>query len=609
MKCKVCNQTAIKDGYCKVHLIQSNISSFLDNSDEDISKWGIFIYAKYFFPHYFRNEFGTHHHSIMKEAISLYNPDLPNVFLRQIALIAFRGSAKSTILNFLIPSYMITLNGQTMKFRDTQGNIREVVISERFIVIASKTGDMASEFVQRIRDELSTNKKLKYYFSSDIEDAVDNEMGQWTKKAFKYNNCFILGIGAKMQARGRIKGAWRPTLFIFDDIYDDESVKTPEQRASIRTWFNASASNTIDIEVGKTLLGGTILHEDTVIQDVKSDPQWRIFEYPIMDYYEFKRLLSEELKYDDYNRKLYLKYEEIEDIVERSLLQKQYYNSLDYKVTWSRYDLYSIILLFQKAVYSRTVNAFFQEYFNKLTSDNAIRFREELFRYDYLMYEFHNGVSYIKDKDNTSNSEMILGVDLSGGQSGSDDASVAIIGISSLKRIYIIDIISGRFSIESDETRKGIVQVLEENAAIYNCKKINIGYSGSEVAIVDHISQHFRNKKLYDIIVNPINQHAREGDKRTRIKNILLPYFESRAVTINYSCKNIQDQLVNIEKTKDDNEADALSNAFRDIYYPGMIPYTTEKQIYVNNSKSQLFIKEISKRMKYNETNNIWINK
>jgi hypothetical protein len=181
---------------------------FLDNTDWD--NLGICQWLKYMYPEHYRNEFAKEHIEVYRMLLELYDPRYVNKQHRLRELIAFRGFSKTKII-FGIVSYLAAHNGMEMKIKSYDGTIHTVTIKERNMIIFSETGGMSEEFVVNIRDEFSVNERLKYFYHYTIQDAKEEDTGQWTRRAFKINGTFIIGLGAGQQARGKIRGAYRPT--------------------------------------------------------------------------------------------------------------------------------------------------------------------------------------------------------------------------------------------------------------------------------------------------------------------------------------------------------------------------------------------------------------
>src|SRR5690606_4554524 len=217
MNCTKCNRLAVQDNLCKKHWIESKEAVYTDNTDSN--NLGIVKWLEDFFPEYTPQRTPEFHKEFYSLLLSLYSPQYRNRYDRQRLFKSYRGSGKSSSATFGFPIYVMAHNGQTIKIKVPVASIQpdgetlveekvvDVVLNEKLIVIVSKTGLMAEEFAVRIRDEIATNEMFRYFYGNDIRDALDAIDGQWTKKAFKFNGCYLIGLGTGMQIRGRIKGA------------------------------------------------------------------------------------------------------------------------------------------------------------------------------------------------------------------------------------------------------------------------------------------------------------------------------------------------------------------------------------------------------------------
>jgi len=203
MKCSKCDKGTVRDGLCRTHYIESKELIYTDNTSENVREWGIFKWAKDMLSEAVPQNFPSFHYEVYPVILGQLDPFYVNKEERQRNLIAYREGAKSTII-FIIVSYILAHNNSVLRFR-FRNQIVPVNLAERLIVIASETGTMAEDFVVRIRDEFTSNVMLKYFYQFTIEDAMDAVDGQWTRRAFKMNRCFVLGVGAKMQIRAGLK--------------------------------------------------------------------------------------------------------------------------------------------------------------------------------------------------------------------------------------------------------------------------------------------------------------------------------------------------------------------------------------------------------------------
>lgn len=177
---------------------------------------------------------------------------------RRIGVIAPRGHAKSTTVDMTYPLWAGCFE------------------QEEFVVIISDTYTQAAEFINALKDEFENNPKIKWLFGNmKGDDWQDGE--------------FVLSNGIKYAAKGsgmKIRGIrhrhTRPTLMIFDDIENDENIKSAEQRQKLYHWFTKAAIPAL-ARGGRAVVIGTILHFDSLVnkvmkqQDVFKSWQTRVF--------------------------------------------------------------------------------------------------------------------------------------------------------------------------------------------------------------------------------------------------------------------------------------------------------------------------------------------
>lgn len=162
---------------------------------------------------------------------------------RRIGVIAPRGHAKSTTVDMTYPLWAGCFE------------------QEEFIVIISDTYTQAAEFINALKDEFENNPKIKWLFGNmKGDDWQDGE--------------FVLSNGIKYAAKGsgmKIRGIrhrhTRPTLMIFDDIENDENIKSAEQRQKLYHWFTKAAIPAL-ARGGRAVIIGTILHFDSLVNKV-----------------------------------------------------------------------------------------------------------------------------------------------------------------------------------------------------------------------------------------------------------------------------------------------------------------------------------------------------
>lgn len=602
MNCKVCSSTQVVDStnqLCRKCHTQSKVDGWLDNTD--IENLGIVKWCRELMPEYTPNATPWFHKELLHDLLSLYNTQYTNKYERLYELICFREGAKSTVANMLFISYIVANNGRRFKIT-IDGKVREFLIDERTIVIISQTAGSAEDFTVRIRDNFSGNERLRYYYAVEIQAAVDDETGQWTRSAFKINNCFVQGIGSGQMIRGKVKGASRPTLVIADDIYSEKTIITEESRAKTRAWWNNAVINSVDNLKGKIVVLGTILHDDTVLVDIKKNPRWRTKEVPLMNVELFNEFVNEHTTVDWDKGECSLPFDNIENLNERFLKQKEYFGTLqkqrDWKLAWpQRIDLYLIATKYQEHVHNNTVSGMYQEYFHITRSPRDKKFRKDFFthfkKWDLEFKDGHNWLSIDEGPYEIAN--VTFGVDLSG--TGPDDDVITIMATTANGKIFILQQSLGKWSLRDDLegdtssdlrygkvcldrgaiTKIGIIDEMFRLAVRFNPYKINIGASASEEEVIRLARKVFQANYNYTLIVSR-KQTATEGDKFTRIYNTLSPYYETRMVYHGPNLQKLEYQLEYLGASDHDDCADSLECSFYGITYPSSFE-TVHKEI------------------------------
>lgn len=586
--CSKCNKIALpNETLCKHHYTECYIEKFLDNTD--INNLGIIQWGKYFLSHLMTDSSSKKHYELLIKILKLFDPSYINRLERQLNVVAYREFAKSFIAGTLLISYILCNNGRKMKIKDINDNIIEVPIQESLIVYASKTGTMAENFIVRIRDEIKLNEKIRFFYKQELEDLELSEVGQWTRKAYKFNNCYVISAGVEQHIRGVIKET-RPTLIICDDIYSEDNVLTLNSRNKVKDWFDNAVSNTLDTKKGKLIVIGTILHENTILIENMTSSLWQNFKIPIMNINDFEKIIKEHLIVDYTNGTVKLPFDDLPEN-ERILKQRQYFNELEekYDIAWkSRHNLYYIILLFKSAVEKRNLKTIYQEYFHQLLGEADMRIKPEYIIQTDIKIEFFNNIPIITTEYHDKlTAEIYIGVDFASGTMYGDDSALVVVGVLSNGEIVIIETINGKYTerdirdynndfgrIENDRTKIRTIGVMDEAVRLalkYKARFINVGYSGTELSRVETLRQLIYSNKYYTIQVIGRKQTEAEGKKAERILNRLAPLYQARRIYHNKGLEVLENQLKYLITAKNDDLADALETALFNIMVPGQV--------------------------------------
>lgn len=217
---------------------------------------------QWFFSTYFAN-YITHETSDIHRQLFAITEDNS---LPLAVVVAFRGSAKSTIMTMSYPIWAIV--GKQQK---------------KFVLIASQTQYQARVHLTNIKRELESNELL----ANDLGPFVEQreEWGSTSLYIPKYN-ARITAISTEQSVRGIRHGAYRPDLIIADDVEDMGSVKTREGRNKTFDWFTGEIIPAGDTNT-KLIAIGNLLHEDSLLMRLKeridnNDIDGIYREFPIM---------------------------------------------------------------------------------------------------------------------------------------------------------------------------------------------------------------------------------------------------------------------------------------------------------------------------------------
>jgi predicted phage terminase large subunit-like protein len=183
------------------------------------------------------------------------------------AIVAFRGSGKSTIFSLSYPIWAI-LGKQNKKF----------------ILIISQTQIKAKQMLHNIKTELERNQLLKEDLGP-FEEPKD----EWQSSSIvipKYD-ARIMVLSTDQSMRGIRHKSHRPDLIICDDIEDIASTKTQESRDKTFDWFTSEIIPAGDMDT-KIIIIGNLVHDDSLMMRIREKIENKEIEgvfkaYPIIN--------------------------------------------------------------------------------------------------------------------------------------------------------------------------------------------------------------------------------------------------------------------------------------------------------------------------------------
>ncbi len=171
-----------------------------------------------------------------------------DISIKTAIIVAFRGSAKSTIMTMSYPIWAVL--GKLQK---------------KCVVILSQTQQQAKSHLTNIKRELESNELLRSDLGPFQEES--DEWGSFSLVIPKFN-ARIIAASSEQSIRGIRHGANRPDLMICDDVEDTNSTKTQEGRDKTFNWFNGEIVPCGDKNT-KYVIVGNLLHEDSLLMRLK----------------------------------------------------------------------------------------------------------------------------------------------------------------------------------------------------------------------------------------------------------------------------------------------------------------------------------------------------
>lgn len=207
-----------------------------------ITRESLEMFISFYLGKYLKYPSPEFHHIIFRH--------LQNEALGMIGIVAFRGSAKSTIVNLAYSLWAIL--GKQQK---------------KFVLIVAQTQEQARQFITNIKEELEHNELLKADLGPFQEE--DNEWRSSSVVIPKYG-ARIRVISIEQSIRGSSYLQNRPDLVICDDIENTESIKTIENRD--KTYFSVKSEliPAGDIDT-RFIFIGNLLHHDSTLMRLKDD--------------------------------------------------------------------------------------------------------------------------------------------------------------------------------------------------------------------------------------------------------------------------------------------------------------------------------------------------
>jgi hypothetical protein len=185
-----------------------------------------------------------------KEIIDLWYSPAP-----QVLIMAMRGGAKSTLAE-----ECVIVNALFKEFN--------------YALVLGNSEDRATQRLAAIKYELEFNERIISIFGQQVGPT-------WQEKAIILsNNVAIHAYGRGQSLRGAKHLDARPDTVFVDDLEDDESVSTPEQRKKTVRWFLSALIPAMNPLNRRLRVVGTPLDPEALLPTLAKQPDWATRVYP-----------------------------------------------------------------------------------------------------------------------------------------------------------------------------------------------------------------------------------------------------------------------------------------------------------------------------------------
>jgi hypothetical protein len=176
----------------------------------------------------------------------------------KVILEAFRDAAKSTVAE-----EGIIVKALLREFKNA------VIIGSSFLRARERLGS--------VKAELENNRAIEQLFGPPVGD-------QWGEgRIVLRNGVCIQALGVGMSMRGTKYHDARPDFGLIDDIEDEESVKSPEERDKLLFWLYRTFLPAMSTEPpAHVRFLGNRLDTDALIVRISREKTWRHLQFPVM---------------------------------------------------------------------------------------------------------------------------------------------------------------------------------------------------------------------------------------------------------------------------------------------------------------------------------------
>lgn len=207
-----------------------------------ITKQNHFMFFHFYFAHYVTYQTAKFQHELF--ALT------EDITIKNLFVVSFRGSGKSTIFTMSYPIWAIL-----------------GIQQKKFVLIICQIHTQAKQHMMNLKSELESNELLK----NDL-GPFREESDEWgvSSLVFSRYNARITIASTEQSIRGLRHNQHRPDLIICDDIEDIASTRSRENRQKTYNWLKGDVIPAGDRKT-QLIIVGNLLHEDSLLMHLKTD--------------------------------------------------------------------------------------------------------------------------------------------------------------------------------------------------------------------------------------------------------------------------------------------------------------------------------------------------
>lgn len=352
-----------------------------------------------------------------------------------------------------------TLAGQANSLRNVLYQLHRVSL------YTSASGPHAATQISNCKRELENNPKIHALFGQ--LKPPHNGPQKWTDHEFEtITGMIMVARGSGGQVRGLNFNGDRPSSLIFDDLEDEESVKSDTQREATLNWCVKDLFPCLaEMNPRATITGlATLLHADALPARLELLPDWTTVKFGALDS-KGRPVWPERMS------------------LEKILQKKHSYQLLG------------------------KLNAFYMEYFNQVRNDETASFHADRFQYG--------------APDEPISSAIFCDPAISQ-KKRADSTVIAVVGIGQKTgRIFVLEIWGKRGA-----TPRETIDNFFRLHIRWGCRKAGIEANAYQAALVHMVREEMFRKKHY-FEVEPVTHHSKNEE---RIQGILQPRYAAKYI-------------------------------------------------------------------------------